>query len=675
MKTATSYSGKNISLLKEKIFWFILVFLPFLIFFVTEIILRVSGYEDELNLVAKVSRSGTEYYTINQLVGKRYFSKERLYFRKGSHDYFEINKSPNTFRVFCFGASTTAGFPYEYNAIPSEFLRSILKTACLEKKIEVINTAIAATNSFTVNEFADELVQYKPDLFVVYMGQNEFYGVYGVESTISIGKNRWMIKTYLWLEKFKTFLLLKNAINYVTTLFGKEETPDNKILMEEMAKTSIRYNSDDYKTAVNTFRDNYIDLINTSKKNNIPIIISTLVTNENALPPFVSFNSENLSSQSKSEFDKLKETGLDEFNKGNYITAAQKFQEALSVDSIPADVHYQLGKCYENLNMFNEARKQYSLARDLDGLRFRAPGEFNNIIKNLGLQFNVPVADVQNQFRENSENGLIGSQLLVDHVHPNIAGYLLLAKTWFSTIKETKLLETSDDVKETDSLDWRQFSVTTLDSLIGAIKIMELRSRPPFSKSNATLNFQPQNVTEQVAYQYVVSKKSSWASSHMDVAKYYLSIGNFDGALNEIKAVLVSDDENPMILKLAGDMSLQLNKLNEAEKYYLRAIEYAPNQFIQYKLAKTELLLGKPSLAIQFFKNSLEIDKQSSEKFNTIETEDIYLNLSEAYKQIKDYKTAKEIIDQVLKLDPLNKKALELLKEIEKLSLQNEAAN
>ena len=266
MDTARSSSGKNNSLLKKKIFWLILILIPFLIFFVIEIILRISGYEDELKLVTKANRNGIEYYTINQLVGKRYFGKDRLYFRKGSHDFFEINKSPNTLRVFCFGASTMAGFPYEYNAIPSEFLRNILTTALPDKNIEVINTAIAATNSYTVDEFADELVKYKPDLFVVYMGQNEFYGVYGVGSTISIGKYRWMIKTYLWLQKYKTFLLLRNIINYISGWFGNEQTQDNKILMEEMAKTSIRYNSDDYKTAVNSFRDNYIELINISKK-------------------------------------------------------------------------------------------------------------------------------------------------------------------------------------------------------------------------------------------------------------------------------------------------------------------------------------------------------------------------------------------------------------------------
>ena len=233
---------------KKTTFRIVLVLIPFLLFGIIELTLRAFGYADDLNLITTVERNGQQYYTINQLVGKRYFGKDRLYYRKGSHDFFEVNKSPKTVRVFCLGASTTAGFPYEYNAIPSEFLKARLVAALPGKNIEVIKTAIAATNSFTVDEFAKELIMYKPDLFVVYMGQNEFYGVYGVGSAISIGKNRSLIKTYLWLEQFKTFLLLKNIINPIGNVFHSDDSQDNKILMEEMANTSIRYDSDDFKT-------------------------------------------------------------------------------------------------------------------------------------------------------------------------------------------------------------------------------------------------------------------------------------------------------------------------------------------------------------------------------------------------------------------------------------------
>src|SRR5574338_761440 len=461
---------------KKNIFGIILVLIPFALFLVLELALRAFGYADDIRLVDEIERNGKQYYTINQLVGKRYFNKDRLYFRKGSHDYFEINKSPNTVRVFCFGESTMAGFPYEYNAIPTEFLRDRLQAALPGKNIEVINTAIAAVNSYTVDEFADELVKYKPDLFVVYLGQNEFYGVYGVGSTISIGKNRSLIKTYLWLGQFRTFTLIKNLIDSVEGIFRSDDTSENKVLMEEMASTSIRYDSDDFRTAVSTFRDNYAEIIATARENNVPVVISTLIRNENHLEPFVSFHSLSIGDSLKTRSVELYKLGLAKLNIHDYEAAAGYFNQSISIDSIPANVHYSLGKCYEQLGKYELAEKQYSLAADLDGLRFRAPSEFNDIVARLGREFMVPVADVYDQFKLNSDNGIIGSNLLVDHVHPNIRGYFLLAKTWFMTIKQNKLLGVSQGVEESDSLIWAAAAVTQLDSLIGAIRIMELKS-------------------------------------------------------------------------------------------------------------------------------------------------------------------------------------------------------
>jgi len=633
---------------KKYIFRIILLLIPFILFIFLELTLRAFGYADDLKFVSTIERNGKEYYTINQLVGKRYFNKERLYYRKGSHDYFEFNKSPSTIRVFCFGASTMAGFPFEYNAIPSEFLRERLVAAFPGKNIEVINTAIAATNSFTVDEFASELVKYEPDLFVVYMGQNEFYGVYGVGSTISIGKNRSLIKTYLWLGHFKTFILLKDVINSISGIFGGNEEQENKVLMEEMAQTSIRYNSDDYNTAVNTFRANYQNVISTAREHNIPIIISSLVRNENGLKPFVSFHSESLNDSLRSESIRLYNTGLQKIGNKEYGDAIEYLSRSLSIDSMPADVHYSLGKCYEQLGDYVLAEKQYTVAADLDGLRFRAPSEFNNIIYQLGNKYRVPVADVRNLFKLNSDNGIVGSKLLVDHVHPDIKGYFLLAKSWFSVIKQKKLLGSLPGTEVTDSVMWSKAAVTQLDSLIGALRIMELKSRPPFTKSDSVFNYNPGNTLEQYAYQYAVLHQNSWASTHLNAAKYYLTFGNNVKALNELRAILVSDEDNQMVLKFAGDLSLELKLYRQAEDYYLRANRFAANQFIEYKLGKTELLLGKPDLAIQFFNSALERNEHNSGKFSPSEVEDIYNSLAEAYNKNNQPEKAREILQKLL---------------------------
>ncbi len=490
----------------------ILLIIPIVFLSLLELFLRVINYGGDQSIVATIERKGKMFYTMSQSAGKKYFNKDRYYYRKGSHDYFEIEKTPNTVRVFCFGASTTAGFPYEYNAIPSEFLRERLATSYPDKNIEVINTAIAATNSFTVVEFEKELVRYQPDLFVVYMGQNEFYGAYGVGSTISAGKNRWLIKTNLWLQHFRTYLLLENVINSVLGMTKSEKTNGDVTLMEEMIQNgSIAFNSSDYLTAREIFKENYDEVIKIAKENNIPIIISTLVTNEKDLPPFVSMNSKQISEAENKKCKELYNSGLEDENKNDYETAIRKFQNSILIDPTQANVHYELGKCFLALKDFDSAKKYFILAKDLDGLRFRAPSEYNIIIRQLPRQHNVLLADVESIFRKNSTNGIIGNDLLIDHVHPNVRGYFLMAKSWFQAIKENKLIKSNNkNFLDDDSLLWQNAPVTYLDSAIGELKIKLLKSKPPFQNENATTIDEPANFIERQAYLLTIQHQDSW---------------------------------------------------------------------------------------------------------------------------------------------------------------------
>ena len=652
-------------LTKKNTFRLVLISIPFLFLFLLELFLRIFNYGDNLNTLAMIKKDGKDYYTMNQLVGKRYFNEERLYYRKGSHDFFEVNKKPNTVRVFCFGASTTAGFPYEYDAIPSEFLRDRLVDAFPHKNIEVINTAIAATNSYTVCEFVNELSRYKPDLFIVYMGQNEFYGAYGIGSSISIGKSRWLIKTFLWLQNFKTFQLLKNTLSSVASLFKKEEDNEQKILMEQMVKNnSIKFKGSDYNTAVNTFRDNYKEVIATAKEHKIPIIISTLVTNEKDLPPFVSIDSSDLNDSLKNKSNKYYNDGIKLEKESDYENAVHSFDNSLDIDSGAANVHYQLGLCYENLKSFNKAKKQFVIAKNLDGLRFRAPSDFNQIIKQLSHQYNVPLADVNKSFSDSSPNGIIGNELLLDHVHPNLRGYFLLAKTWFQAIKNNNLIGLSPSSIQKDSTIWSLASYTPLDSVIGELKILKLKSRPPFSKNENEFVFKPNNAIENIAYKYLTEDKTSWGIAHIMAAKDYISRNDFKSSLKEYKAVLLTDETNPNLLSMVGDMYYKMKTYSKAESYYSRAFENDDSQFLKYRLGLTYLNLNKPESTIQYLTSCLKDNEYSSNKFTYAEVEDIRYNLAMAYMRTKENSKAVSELELILKANPSNGNARQLLNQL-----------
>jgi hypothetical protein len=81
---------------------------------------------------------------------------------------------------------------------------------------------MAAINSFALLDFIDEVLEQKPDAILIYAGHNEYYGALGAASTVSLGKSTSLVRLYLWLQRFKVFLLLRDSINRATLLVRRD---------------------------------------------------------------------------------------------------------------------------------------------------------------------------------------------------------------------------------------------------------------------------------------------------------------------------------------------------------------------------------------------------------------------------------------------------------------------
>ncbi len=416
--------GNGLPPWKKRLFTVFTVLFTAVFFISLELALRLFHYGSEYDLVPITSRLGKQYYSINPTIARRYFDPQQYSLPEIDADDFEIVKSPRTCRVFVLGESTPAGFPYQYNATPSYILRRLLERALPEKNFEIINVSLTATNSYTVLEFIDELMHYKPDAFIIYSGQNEFYGALGVGSTISLGKERWLIRTYQQLWNFKIFVLLHDALMGVSNWISGAKTGRlTGTMMNQMAKDrAIPFHSDLYNKARDAYEQNLRASAEIAGENNIPVLVSTLVTNERSLAPFESMHSESLDKVQKSELSSLLQGGDKLLEARDYVGAAAAYRKMISTDSSWAMAYYRLGKCYDGMEKFDSARTAYDKACDLDGLRFRASSEYNEIIRRLAKMPNVIIADVDSSFRANSANGIIGKELLWEHVHPNLHG-------------------------------------------------------------------------------------------------------------------------------------------------------------------------------------------------------------------------------------------------------------
>ena len=601
---------------KRVVFSAILIAIPVLFFVLLELGLRLGNYGGNLDLVLVKNYGGRLYYQLNKNVARRYFSSRDLAVPELFEEVFPVKKAPNTFRIFFLGGSTTAGFPFELNARVSSLLEDRLQALFPQKNIEVVNFGISAVNSYTVLDFIHELVHYQPDLFLLYMGHNEFYGALGVGSTEYLGRNRSLIKLYLKLEHFKTFLLLKNTIAGIQGAFHKSGTAESgrTLMANVVRKRTIPYGSPDYKTARKNFEANLKEILETAHKNKIPILTSTLVCNLRSLEPFVSTFYPGLTDSKKKSWAAAYNRGNFLLKQGHFGEALNSFEKAYQLDSTYATCAFRLGQCCLKLGKDAEAHRYFRRAADLDALRFRASEEFNHIIEQVSAQLGAPVVKMDSIFDAHSPHKIVGKELLFEHLHPNFDGYFLMAKGFAGALRRAGFIvpEKNWPKAPPDSSLRRLSHVTPLDLKIGELRIRKLMSGWPFRTGPAPeqIPIHANDPIEKIAYRYD-NHAISWNQAHFDAAAVEEKEGKLDAALEDYRAVIkIRPDDYYPFLKM-GNIYFQEKKYTAARKAYAEAQKRNPGAPFAYaKLGFVYLAEGNSKQAYVQFQKALILDSK-----------------------------------------------------------------
>ena len=84
------------------------------------------------------------------------------------------NKSRDEFRIFCLGGSTVQGRPYANETSFTTWLELSLQAADPRRQWQVVNCGGVSYASYRLLPIMKETLQYEPDLYIIYTGQNEF---------------------------------------------------------------------------------------------------------------------------------------------------------------------------------------------------------------------------------------------------------------------------------------------------------------------------------------------------------------------------------------------------------------------------------------------------------------------------------------------------------------------
>lgn len=329
------------------------------------------------------------------------------------HNRLAAAKPANTVMIFCLGGSTVFGDPYPPKFAFPAWLEVLLRARCPSKQVEVVNCAVRGIDSRGVLLAFQELIEYEPDAVVVYTGHNEF-----------VPENRLYVRSRLnravackaqrILCHLRVFAAVKRVlprrIPHLTEEAERAFKGPKGLIAEPIVTDQER------GMAMRLFRQNIGSIAAIARKAGTPLVLCKVARSLRSYEPDVSCHTEGLAASEKAKWTRQFLLGRRLERAGYCQDAIRAYKAAEAADSLVAESHFRLGRCFDAAGRYDEARAEYRRACDLDGEPSRAFTAFNAWIEQASAP-GVWVADVEKEFESASHHGLIGEELIFDSCH------------------------------------------------------------------------------------------------------------------------------------------------------------------------------------------------------------------------------------------------------------------
>jgi len=386
-------------------------------------------------------------------------------------------KPEGTYRIFVLGESAAMGDPDPAYAF-SRYLEVMLRKNYPQMNFEVINTGSVAVNSHVLLPLARGLANQKPDLFIIYSGNNEVVGPYGPGTALtSSAMSLPVIRASIYARSSRVGQLL------VKLGTQKKEWRGMEMFLDRQVPAS----SPLMKYAYSNFEANLRDTVEVARASGARVIVSTVATNLKDCAPFASMYGKDLNEADKRSWWTFMGEGTISENMRSYSDAMRAYDLAAKIDDQYAELEFRMARTLWMSSDYAGAREHFKKARDLDALRFRADSRINEINRSVaGSAPGAELVDAEAVFANQSPNGIIGSDLVYEHVHMTPLGNYLLARAMFLQI--AKKMPDGHAVAETDipseAACERLLALTSYDRVRIDGEMFQRLQKPPFTNQS-----------------------------------------------------------------------------------------------------------------------------------------------------------------------------------------------
>jgi len=451
------------------------ILIPVLLLALTEGILRLFHVGYSTSLMEPCTIHGRPSSCYNLFFPAPFFPPGMI----KTPQFFSLSpkKPPNRYRIVVLGESAAMGDPDPAYGF-SRYLEVMLRERFRSLKFEVVNTGMVAINSHVSLLIARELAPYRPDLYLVYAGSNEVVGPYGPGTVLTAGSMSLpVIHASIFVRSSRIGQLLSETDRQRVEWRG----------MEMFLNKQVRADSPRLEPVYRNFSSNLKGIIDVAHASGARVLLSTIATNLRDSAPFGSLHREGLSPEALQSWNSFVEKGAALERTGALAEALPLYVSAAKLDDQYAELHFRMARCQWALGDFPAAKEHYLLARDLDVLRFRADSRVNQAIRSVATSSgqNAQLLDAESLFAAESHNGVIGSELLYDHVHLTPLGSYLMARASFEQIVKTLPDSVRNSAESLEPLSQaeceRLLAFTASDRARVAEEMAGRLQRPPFT--------------------------------------------------------------------------------------------------------------------------------------------------------------------------------------------------
>lgn len=532
-----------------------------------------------------------------------------------NYQEFAVRKPPNGFRVFTLGGSSAYGFPWGASVAFTRVLGEALRASFPDRAIEAINAAGMSYGSHRLRILAHEVLDYDPDVLVVFEGHNEFVEQRFYRHVLERPRRLDALRAALY--RWRLYSAAARLYQRALRAAGRRPEaaagrPPAALLGLDVDREYAKAVTDAEKEEARArLEENFRAIVAEAERSGVRVVLCTVPSNVSDWAPNESSFGPEVGLEARQRVSSLLARAGEALAGGRPAAAVEALEAARALAPGYAETHFRLGEAYERLGRLEEAHEAFRRARDSDTKPSRALSSFNDTIRRLaGAGGGAILVDVERAFEEASPNGLVGFELIEDYVHPKPEAHRRIALELWRAFLEHGLVG-----GRRLPADPERFWAAVGHAADEPEPASAAGTASPSLLFNLGVVLENQGHLDRAleAYRACLDRDPTYTAARYNLGRLLHKQGRFLAAAGEHRRVLETDPGFVLARVGLGEALRRLGRLPEAVGAFQEAVRQDSNAPLAWDgLGGTLAQLGQYPEAEAAFRRAVELDPKSA---------------------------------------------------------------